>query len=754
MKYLILTSSIVLWLAVHAASLYASTENRPPDSFFEREDPGLNVFNGEIPAGNRIYVAPDGDNGHPGTEEEPLADLNAALSTVGPGDVIVMRGGIYEHNDMIRINNPDGSESQRIVLTAYPGEVPVLDFINQPKERGYHGLYITADYWHIIGITVRYASHNGIRNDGSHNILEQLTAYGNHDSGIHMAGTASFNLLKNSDSFHNFNYDTERTPRVGNNADGITIKFENIGPGNHIYGCRAWENSDDGYDFWTAPNEIILENSWAINNGDPSVFGNPPDFDGGGNGFKLGGDGVAGNHIVKRSMALDHSSNGFDSNNNTGVLTLVHNTSYNNGNNFSLDYGQRIDNRSVFLNNLSAVSNTIARIPSGAVARGNSWQEGQSLSSQDFESVDTELAKGPRQPDGSLPDVGLLRPKSGTFTVNGGVDLGEVYYGTAPDMGAFEREDGEMHAPDYVLDAPEIQEPVTGSVVITTAADFSWTEVAGALEYEVQLTPFNFYDPSYVEIEELAGQSAIRVPSTLTGDHYYRWRVRARNEEGVSPWSDEPLFYTESELPYLEVAVVSPRDGATVSPEETEFVWEPAAITAEYQFQLTESNFSRPENIMMDTTIAGTTLVYPGRLKDYHNYRWRVRARTEHTDGNWSEQPFFYTSGYTPTTAEEPGGSIPDHFVLQGNYPNPFNPSTQIRFGIPEASRVQIRVYDITGREVRMLVDEVKNRGYHQVTFDSQGLSSGIYMYRVRAIPAAGAAGDVFMETRTMTLIK
>lgn len=539
--FLVLTGLVPLLFAVPATA----AENRPPDSFFEREDPGLNVFNGEIPAGNRIYVAPAGDNEHPGTEEEPLASLDAALEAVSPGDVIVMRGGVYEHDNMIRINRPDGSPAQRIVLTAYPGEVPVLDFVNQPKKRNYHGLYITADYWHVIGLTFRYASHNGIRNDGSYNILEQLTVYGNHDSGIHMAGTASFNLLKNCDSFHNFNYDTDRSSPVGGNADGITIKFANIGPGNHIYGCRAWENSDDGYDFWRAPNEIILENSWAINNGNPSVFGNPPDFRSCGSGFKLGGAGIAGNHIIKRCMALENRGMGFDSNNNTGVLTLVHNSAYNNGRNFSLDYGQRINNRSVFLNNLSAVSDTIARIPSAAVSRGNSWQKGQTLSSRDFASVDTELAKGPRQPDGSLPVSGLLRPKSNTFTVDAGVDLGEAYYGTAPDIGAFEREDGDLPVPDYALDAPEVREPLTGSVVLTAAADFSWTEVAGALEYEVQLTPFNFYDPSFVEMEELTGQSAIRLSKTLTTGHYYRWRVRARNAEGVSPWSEKPLFYAE-----------------------------------------------------------------------------------------------------------------------------------------------------------------------------------------------------------------
>ncbi|TCO05428.1 right-handed parallel beta-helix repeat-containing protein [Natronoflexus pectinivorans] len=398
----------------------------------------LNVFNGEIPQGDRVfYVAVDGDNGNNGTKESPFATLNYAVGRVSAGDVIVVRGGVYEHSDIIRMNSPNGTASKPIVVTAYPGEVPVFDFSSQPKENNYHGIRLNANYWHLIGLTIKNASHNGIRMDGSHNILEQITATGNHDTGIHMAGSASHNLIKNCDSFLNFNYDTNRTPRIGNNADGFGVKFNNIGPGNRLYGCRAWENSDDGYDFWRALETIIVENCWAFGNGDPASFGNPANFEGGGNGFKLGGNHEPGPHIIRRSLAFDNKGKGFDHNNNTAPLTLLHNTAYNNDRNFSFPNNPSTG-QSVFRNNLSAKARVLAEMPSNALIVGNSWQQSVAITDGMFASVNTALAVGPREIDGSLPEIDLLKPVPGTVIINGGVDFGEPFYGTAPDMGAYE----------------------------------------------------------------------------------------------------------------------------------------------------------------------------------------------------------------------------------------------------------------------------------------------------------------------------
>jgi hypothetical protein len=76
---------------------------------------------------------------------------------------------------------------------------------------------------------------------------------------------------------------------------------------------------------------------------------------------------------------------------------------------------------------------------------------------------------------------------------------------------------------------------------------------------------------------------------------------------------------------------------------------------------------------------------------------------------------------------------IPEEFTLEQNYPNPFNPSTQIRFGLPQASHVAIKVYTINGAEVRRLVDREFEAGTHTVTFHAQNLPSGTYFYVMQA---------------------
>jgi hypothetical protein len=89
---------------------------------------------------------------------------------------------------------------------------------------------------------------------------------------------------------------------------------------------------------------------------------------------------------------------------------------------------------------------------------------------------------------------------------------------------------------------------------------------------------------------------------------------------------------------------------------------------------------------------------------------------------------------------------VPDKYELSQNYPNPFNPSTTIKYALPKDGLVSIKIYDITGREIKNLVNEVKQAGYHTVLFNASNLSSGMYFYRIQS-------GD-FIQTKKMVLIK
>ncbi|MDE2997270.1 MAG: T9SS type A sorting domain-containing protein [Bacteroidota bacterium] len=74
---------------------------------------------------------------------------------------------------------------------------------------------------------------------------------------------------------------------------------------------------------------------------------------------------------------------------------------------------------------------------------------------------------------------------------------------------------------------------------------------------------------------------------------------------------------------------------------------------------------------------------------------------------------------------------VPTEVTLEGNYPNPFNPQTTIRFGLPETAEVSLVVYDMMGREVKVLVNSTLNAGMHEASFDASSLPSGAYMYRL-----------------------
>jgi hypothetical protein len=85
------------------------------------------------------------------------------------------------------------------------------------------------------------------------------------------------------------------------------------------------------------------------------------------------------------------------------------------------------------------------------------------------------------------------------------------------------------------------------------------------------------------------------------------------------------------------------------------------------------------------------------------------------------------------TAVDNTGSAKITNFYLAQNYPNPFNPTTVIRYQMPKAGFVSIKLYDILGREVKTLVNESKGAGSYNVTFNAENLSSGVYIYQMKA---------------------
>ena len=92
------------------------------------------------------------------------------------------------------------------------------------------------------------------------------------------------------------------------------------------------------------------------------------------------------------------------------------------------------------------------------------------------------------------------------------------------------------------------------------------------------------------------------------------------------------------------------------------------------------------------------------------------------------------------------GMNLPDEFGLSQNFPNPFNPSTTIRYGLPQKSHVALMVFNTLGQQVALLQNGEQDAGFHEVRFDGTQLSSGVYFYRI-------VAGS-FVQTHKLLLVR
>ncbi len=447
------------------------------------------------------YCAPKekgGDNDNDGSLEHPFFDLSKALSLMEPGDTVFMRGGIYRYNATISLSK-SGNAQERFHIFNYPGESPELNFYdiipdygNTSSRGNGRGFKVTGDYYHLKGLTICQAPDNGIKVESSHNIFELLVLHHNGDSGIQIglakndndaADRVCNNLVKNCDSYRNYDWGTSYE-----NADGFACKLS-PGANNRFVGCRAWENSDDGWDFYMTHYPIYLDSCWTMGNGNEELIRNDPDWEwgqkngignvnwqGDGNGFKLGGDGWAAKHQVNNCIAFDGYATGagFSENNNADSLFFFNCTSFYNIKNYRVrKYPSDLRN-CISFHPKGSGEGALYDIAEGSIEMNNSWNSingepamvpykdankkefDQESIYEDFISLAKEDFLAPREADGSLPNNGFgrLKPNSrfvdkGTNQVKGvskvtlqpfvidfiaGVD----YFGPAKDLGAYE----------------------------------------------------------------------------------------------------------------------------------------------------------------------------------------------------------------------------------------------------------------------------------------------------------------------------
>jgi hypothetical protein len=377
-----------------------------------------------------IYVSPTGSDTNSGTVGQPFKSVSKGLTVIGSNGTVVLRGGVYLLGSSKLSLSKTGQPSNPIKLWAYAGETPILDCTGNTSD----GISISGSYYHLKGFEVRNAGHNGINISGNNNIVENCSVLDNQNTGLHLtvSGTGvgpSNNLILNCDAYRNYD------PPAGGNADGFSAKWA-IGPNNVFRGCRAFNNSDDGWDLWMGTSPVLIENCYAFRNGVDSWHSGQ--FKGNGNGFKLGGNYVSTPHVVRNCVSFDNAGDGgrgFDENNNTAGQTLYNCTAFRNlGDNYhfknTVDSGQT-----------HVIKNCVSHNGGVAISSGiqvkDSWQ-GFTVTDADFLSLDTSMMTVPRNPDGSLPASIFLHLAPGSSMIDAGENVGLPFSGKAPDLGAFE----------------------------------------------------------------------------------------------------------------------------------------------------------------------------------------------------------------------------------------------------------------------------------------------------------------------------
>jgi hypothetical protein len=413
--------------------------------------------------GADFYVAPGGSNSNPGTIDRPFASLQRAIDAAEPGDLVYVRGGVYNivnpaiPSAGINFSKSGTSDSNRIRYFAYPGERPVLDFSNlriQPDPNYTFGVNVTGSYLHIKGFEIRNVpmntrSNNGVRVGGNayRNIFELLDIHHIEGTGLFISGTRGGHLILNSDAHDN--YDRYSHQGDGQNGDGFGVHYQESGEVTVFRGCRAWWNSDDGWDFISQEIPVTVENSWAMGSG-YIYSGTARSPTGNGAGFKVGSSRRGIRHVVRNNLAWGNRSQGFYANHSAGGNDWFNNTSYNNGVQYDMlasswdSNGNRTDG--VILpaarahrmrNNIGYPNNN--RNMQGVDNSFNTWNLGLTPSSGDFESLSDAGFMGPRGTDGNLPNLSFLKLRAGSQMIDRGTNVGLPFSGSNPDLGAYER---------------------------------------------------------------------------------------------------------------------------------------------------------------------------------------------------------------------------------------------------------------------------------------------------------------------------
>lgn len=286
---------------------------------------------------------------------------------------------------------------------------------------------------------------------------------------------------------------------------------------------------------------------------------------------------------------------------------------------------------------------------------------------------------------------------------------------------------------------PTLIYPPNNSVICGSSVVFDWSDVAGAISYQIQIAQGVSFTQPILNISGLVNSGYALQPGVLQYGITYYWRVRAVTASGTTNWSLISSFTLLSTLP---APAITTGPHGTINTLTPYFAWNPTNGASGYRLSVSTSpGFG---TVMYDTLVTGLSVTLRTGVLSYNtNYYWRLAAVNACGNGNWSSVWNFIVE---ETGIRQISVGVPSEFKLYDNYPNPFNQSSVIGFQCSMRSNVTLKVYDVSGKEVRTLVNEILLPGVYETTFDGSSLSSGVYFVRM----TAGA----FTEIKRIVLMK
>jgi hypothetical protein len=267
-----------------------------------------------------------------------------------------------------------------------------------------------------------------------------------------------------------------------------------------------------------------------------------------------------------------------------------------------------------------------------------------------------------------------------------------------------------------------ISEPVVLSLVYPSSGEvtFTWNAIFGAASYELMQLNGN---EEWEVIQTVQGTTATIAKTRIAGRSAWM-SVRAVDATGTvrSQRADAIQYVSNNELPLALSDVVGTPLDASISVD----------VLAN------DSDQDGDKLFIKEVTPAahGSVTLRDNQVILYRpetGYAGLDTFTYTLVDGKGGSSIGSVTVSVASGVLRETDEAMPSEFQLMANYPNPFNPSTTIRYAVPMSSPVRLSVFDTLGRRVAVLVDSQQKAGWHDVTFQSGSLSSGMYFYRMEA---------------------